>query len=327
MCMHTPILEVEKIPWQNWHIIAVIVAMLILYCTRGICVGIMGMVDCIDKCISKEYCICCPVDGVVRLFLDFYVGMNPLILVVVYMLAGQATPARESSVIFPALYLNNSSLYYSGSKTPKAFPIVMSLDLGRSSVSEIDYIFFVMPFSLSMACSYVILFRSISVGNLTIDTPWDSELVCGDTSVLSYEIAYHIELLCMNISLIMAANTEQSAVALGYCALSLTLLETYFVISSRTQDSSAHENQISLFAVVLFMLVLAPVALSIQSCVPGIAAGILFIFCSVVVSLGHYSCFGNAQAKHVVVLRLVVSIIAATLHIFVLAFGRNRMCT
>lgn len=324
--MHMPILEVEKIPWQNWHIVIVIVAMLILYCTRGICVGIMGMVDCIDKCISKEYCGYWPIDGACRLFLDLYVGMNPLILILVYMLAEQAIPARESSVIFPVLSLSNSSLYYSVSKAPKLLPVVMSLDLSKSSVSEIDYIFFVMPFSLSMACSYVILFRAISVGNLTIDTQWDSELVCGEASVFSYEIAYHIELLCMNLSLIMATNTEQSAVTLCYSALSLTLVETYFVVSSRTQESSILENQISLFTVVLFMLVLLPVILSMQSCVPGIVAGIILIFCSVVVSLGHYSCFGNAQAKHVLVLRLMVSILASTVHILVLAVGRNKTC-
>lgn len=253
-------------------------------------------------------------------------GMNPLVVILVYMLVENAKPSRESSVIFPVLTLNDMSLYYSLDKTHKIFLHVMGLDLTRSSVSEVDYIIFVMPFSLSMACLYVILFRCISVGELTVESPWDSELVCGDTSVFSYDIAYHKESLCMNISLIVASHTKQSVTTLFYSTLSLTLVEMYFVSSSRTHESSALEQQVNIFVVILFMLVLLPVTLSFQACSLGLVAGIFFILCSVLVSLGHYSCFGNAQATHVVVLRLAVSIVASTMHFIILAVGRNHVC-
>lgn len=200
----------------------------------------------------------------------------------------------------------------------------MMLDLTKSSVREVDYIVCVMPFAVSMTCTYVMLFRCIGVGDLSIDSYWDEELFVS-APIIMYELSYHIELLFMNISLILASNSEQSLITLFYSAMSLTLLQTYFVCSAHMTDNT-QDRQTGVFIMTLFMIVLIPVMLMIQQCVLSLAAGVFLIFCVSAVVLGHYSFFGKAQAKHVIVLRILVTLVASFFHLVVLAVGRNHVC-
>lgn len=318
----------QKVHWKDEHIVVVSILLLVLYCSRGICSGLVGMVDCLDKCIEKDCCCYSnmSVQLICKAFLDVYVGLNPLVVIMVYMLASQATPPRSSSVLFQTLVLNDSAPYYSVvGQGPGLFHVPMTLDLRESSVDEVDYIVCVIPFAISMTCSYVLLFRCIGVGDLSADTYWDDELFTSDTPVIFYELSYHVELLFMNISLILASNSEQSFTTLCYKALSLTLLQTYFVCSAH-MSACEYDRQTGLLVMILFVLALMPVMFVIQHCVLSLVAGALFLFCVCAVALGHYLCLGKAQAKHVVVLRLLVSMVASAFHLVVLAVGRNRVC-
>ena len=310
-CSHS--IDVEKIPWKSEHMILVLVFMLILYCTRGICSGVIGLVDCMDRCIPKDLCLFPGCSGyyVGVKVLDLYIGMHPLLLILIYMSVQKYTPPHTSTVIFPTLQLQNIS--------------AMELDLRQSNVREVDYLVCVMPFALSMALSYMLLYRCFQTNEMQIDDEWVNDTVDSPV-VLAYEVLYHVELFFMNSSLILTTNPMQSMQMLLYSTLSLTLILTYFTSCSRMIEVSTLDNQIGVFVLVLLAIVLFPLIISFHTCLLSLCAGIVFLFCVCGVALGHLSTFGTARVKHIIVLRLSISVIASLVVMIVLVVGRDIVC-
>lgn len=137
-----------------------------------------------------------------------------------------------------------------------------------------------------------------------------------------YEIAYHIELFMMNVSLVGTSCSEQSLGLIVYARL----LQAYFVAGSRTTIECHAHAVLNMVLEAVFVLTVASVLAFVHSCVLSWLLGILLVMtlCSVV--LGHHSSFGRASVEHVIILCLCIITVVSLTHIVIMCVRRNTIC-
>lgn len=314
-----------KFEWSDDYVLVVLVLMLVLYCTRGVAETVLSVLACFEACVGVNLCEHCAyrnsLNVLARMLTDVYFGMHPLLLVLLAMFLQTRVAPVQSSTLLTSIVLANTSSYY-GVRLDAA-DALPALD-ARSRVDEVEYIMWAMPFALGIAVSYLCLCRAFACHEISELNEWNDDVLEG--GVFMYEIAYHLELFMMNVSLVGTSCSEQSLGLIVYASATITLLQAYFVAGSRTTIECHAHAVLSMVLAAVFVLTVASVLAFVHSCVLSRLLGILLVMTSCVVVLGHHSAFGRASVAHVIILRLCIVAAVSLTHIVVMCVGRNAIC-
>lgn len=314
-------MQPTKLEWSDQYVLIVLVLMVALYCTRGVVETVLGVLTCIESCVGINICENCAYRNslqlLARMLLDVYFGLHPTLLILVVVLVQQSAEPRPSSTLLCSMVLSNATAHYTHPELPP------TLD-ARSRVDEVEYIMWTMPMALAMSASYMFLSRAFACQDLTEQSEWSEDIL--DGSVFVYEMAYHLELFLMNLSLIGTSCSEQSLGLVVYASATVTLIQAYFVASSRMAMDSQPHAVLSMLVAALFVLVLVSLLAYVHACILSQILGLLLVVSACVVVLGHHSSFGRARVSQIVVLRLGVVAVVSLTHIVVMCIGRNRVC-
>ncbi len=160
---------------------------------------------------------------------------------------------------------------------------------------------------------------------LTPDTPWDHDL---PAALLGYELAYCVEMFCMNFSLIVVSSSGRSVAETLFATIALSLIMCTFLTFSRQR----HEDSLQQTAMTCMFFLLAVVLCVLwsvilqRSCVVSCCAEVVHATCVTLIVGFHFGANGAASASAMIMLRMSVTIIASLMHIVVLLNGRNRLC-
>lgn len=308
--------------------LVVVMLMLVLYCTRGVAETVLSVLACFEACVGVNLCEHCvyrnSLNVLARTLTDVYFGMHPLLLALLTMfLHARVAPVQSSTLLTSIVLANTSSYYAAGAVRLDAADALPALD-ARSRVDEVEYIMWVMPFALGIAASYLCLCRAFACHEISELNEWNDDVLEG--GVFMYEMAYHLELFMMNVSLVGTSCSEQSLGLIVYASATITLLQAYFVAGSRTTIECHAHAVLSMVLAAVFVLTVASVLAFVHSCVLSRLLGILLVMTSCVVVLGHHSAFGRASVAHVIILRLCIVAAVSLTHIVVMCVGRNAIC-
>ena len=190
---------------------------------------------------------------------------------------------------------------------------------------EVDYLFFALPYAFAVSVSSLLLVHLSKAHVLTHGSLWDDGL---EEEVMVYEAAFAVELFALNLSLLAASAEPRPPEHLLLAALALTLLEFYFVATSRFPRLNAVEHNSSAG----FLLVLCVCGGVVWTDVPdygcaGTAAvAMLHIALTSLLVATHFAAQGAVSAQAVVAVRLVVAAAACSVHLAVVLVGKNRVC-
>jgi hypothetical protein len=234
-----------------------------------------------------------------------------------------------SSVALMDWYVNETSVVYPHSDAAFA-ALPLSLAPGSAPV-VLDYMFCVMPFACSalLSCCVWVHYTTHAESGcsfvLAADTPWDHDL---PAALLGYELAYCVEIFCMNFSMLAVSSSGRSAaeVVLGTIALSLIMC-TFLSFSRQRHEDSLQQTAMAcmFFLLAIVLCVLWSVMLQ-RSCVVACCAAVVHATCVALVVGFHFGANGAATASAVVLLRVSVTIVASSMHVVILLNGRNRLC-
>ena len=195
----------------------------------------------------------------------------------------------------------------------------------RHVVFEVDYLFFALPYTFAVSVSSLLLVHLSKAHLLTAGTQWDDGL---EEEVLVYEAAFAFELYCFNLSLLASAAAPRPVEFLAVAALALTLLELYFVATSRFPRLNAVEHNASA-ACLLALCVCGGVVwtdVPDYACALSVAVAGVHVALSMLLVATHFAAQGGASAQAVVAVRLMVAGAACCVHLGVVLLGKNRAC-
>ena len=196
---------------------------------------------------------------------------------------------------------------------------------GEHLVYEVDYLFFALPYAFAVSVSSLMLVHLSKAQVLTQGSMWDDGL---EEEVMVYEAAFAVELLALNLSLLAACAEPRTPEYLLLASLTLTLLEFYFVATSRFPRLNVVEHNSS----AAFLLVLCVCGGVVWTDIPdygcGLAAAVamLHVMLTCLLVATHFAAQGAASAQAVVAVRLLVAGAACCVHLGVVLGGRNRLC-
>ena len=320
-----------QLEFNTSHLLLLSVLLCLVCLCRQVTDMTSGLAGLLDKCA----CSCSLCEGVntaelARKAVIVYICMLPITFNAIFF--GHAffsTFDWASSVALMDWYANETSVVYphTGALSPA---LVLSL-APTSSAIVMDYMFCVMPFACSAwltcvvwvhytthaerGCSYV----------LAADTPWDHDL---PAALLGYELAYSVEMFCMNFSMIAVSSSGRSGAEMLFATISLSLIMCTFLTFSRQR----HEDSLQQTAMACMFFLLAVVLCVLwsvmlqRSCVVACCAAVVHAACVALIVGFHFGANGAASASAVIMLRVSVTIIASLMHIVVLLHGRNRVC-
>lgn len=270
-----------------------------------------AMLDCVKSLDECLLCHVCLRNDLGRQCLILTLFIQPFLVSGVWCVNSSVLPARSSTVILHSLYVNTS------------MPTLV-LDMAKSEVYEIDYLFFALPFAICISCSVLILAYLMTAGLMTMDATWDNNL---DENVSAYEFMYLLELLTMNLSLVSASVYEQDVQRVLYFAFVLSGIQCYFNSLSRYDHSSKADQFLSIFffcAMCLAIMLFWEHMADTRHTVTVFAAAVLSLCTLLHVTL-HYSANGNLPLGVLVTSRQLIVLLPATLHIATLVLGRDRL--
>jgi hypothetical protein len=160
---------------------------------------------------------------------------------------------------------------------------------------------------------------------LAPDTPWDHDL---PAALLGYELAYSVEMFCMNFSMIAVSSSGRSVAEMLFATISLSLIMcTFLTFSRQRHEESLQQTAMAcmFFLLAVVLCVLWSVMLQ-RSCVVSCCAAVVHAACVALIVGFHFGANAAASASAVIMLRVSVTIIASLLHVAVLLHGRNRLC-
>ena len=192
--------------------------------------------------------------------------------------------------------------------------------------TEVDCMFFVMPFALaaSLNCWLWLAFTSDASAPLAPDTVWDDSL---PEPVAVYELAYYAELLALNFSLLALACSGRTFYEVAYGSLALTLVECSFVANARHRCDEPLERTACAVRGLLLVAAGFPLAMLLEpDCVVAEALAATHAFCVCAVAGLHFAANGEASAASILAVRVGTTVLASLAQLAVLVYGRNRAC-
>ncbi len=156
-------------------------------------------------------------------------------------------------------------------------------------------------------------------------TQWDHDLTA---ALLGYELAYSVEMFCMNFSMIAVSSSGRSVAEMLFATISLSLIMCTFLTFSRQrhEDSIQKTTMACMFFLLAVVLCVLWSVMLERSCVVACAAAVVHAACVALIVGFHFGANGAVSASAVIMLRVSVTIVASLMHIVVLLHGRNRLC-
>ena len=190
---------------------------------------------------------------------------------------------------------------------------------------EVDYLFFALPYAFAVSVSSLLLVHLSKANVLTQGSLWDDGL---EEEVMVYEAAFAAELFALNLGLLAASAQPRAPEYLLLAALALTLLEFYFVTTSRFPRLNAVEHNSSAAFLLLLCVCGGVVWTDVPdySCSLSVSLTLLHVLLTAMLVLVHFAAQGGASAQAVVAARLAVAAAACSAHLAVVLAGRNRLC-
>jgi len=323
-----------QLEFNSSHLLVVLVLLcLVCICRQMTDIG-SSIVNIIDKCACS--CFSCPCFEEVKTA-DFarkavilYICLLPITFNAIFF--GHSffsTFDWASSVALMDWSVNETSVVYPHSERDFE-PLPLSLAPGSSAI-VIDYMFCVMPFACSALLTCLVWVHYTTHAErgcnyvLAPDTQWDHDL---PAALLGYELAYCVEVFCMNFSMLSVSSSGRSAVEVVLATIALSLIMCTFLSFSRQR----HEDSLQQTAMACMFFLLAVVLCVLwsvmlqRSCAVSCCVAVVHATCVLLVVGFHFGANGAASASAVIMLRVSVTVIASLVHIVVLINGRNRLC-
>ena len=320
-----------QLEFNTSHLLLVSVLLCLVCLCRQVTDITSSLVGLLDKCA----CSCWLCEGVIttefaRKALIVYICMLPVTFNAIFF--GHSffsTFDWASSVALVDWYANETSVVYPHSHAVSA-PLPLSL-APTSSAIVMDYMFCVMPFACSAMLTCVVWVHHTTHAErgcsylLAADTQWDRDL---PAELLGYELAYSVEMFCMNFSMIAVSSSGRSVAEMLFATISLSLIMCTFLTFSRQR----HEDSLQQTAMACMFFLLAVVLCVLwsvmlqRSCVVSCCAAAVHATCVALIVGFHFGANGAASASAVIMLRVSVTILASLMHVVVLLHGRNRLC-
>jgi len=314
-----------------------LILLLLLLCLLCLCRQVTdisnGIVSIIDKCACSCPCFCFEdvnKADLARKAVILYICLLPITFNAIFF--GHSFFSKfdwASSVALMDWYVNETSVVYPHSGGVSESP---PLSLAPASTAIVmDYMFCVMPFACSAMLTCLVWVHYTTHAErgcnyvLAPDTPWDHDL---PAALLGYELAYCVEMFCMNFSLIVVSSSGRSVAETLFATIALSLIMCTFLTFSRQR----HEDSLQQTAMACMFFLLAVVLCVLwsvmlqRSCVVSCCAAVVHATCVALIVGFHFGANGAASASAVIMLRVSVTIIASLMHIVVLLNGRNRLC-
>jgi hypothetical protein len=307
----------------------------VLLCLACLCRQITDISSSVVELIDKCACSCGLFEGVntaelARKTVIVYICMLPVTFNAIFF--GHSFFSQfdwASSVALMDWYVNETSVVYPHTnKVPEPLPLSLA---PTSSAIVMDYMFCVMPFACSALLTCVVWVHYTTHAErgcnyvLAADTQWDHDL---PAALLGYELAYCVEMFCMNFSMIAVSSSGRSVAEMLFATISLSLIMCTFLTFSRQR----HEDSLQQTAMACMFFLLAVVLCVLwsvmleRSCVVACGAAVVHAACVALIVGFHFGANGAASASAVIMLRVSVTIVASFMHIVVLLHGRNRLC-
>jgi hypothetical protein len=303
----------------NTTFAVVIVALLLLICfCRQVLQALAAAADLCDKCsadLCDCHCIAALVSGqAARRVVAVYLLFLPITYNAVYFYHQSFTRYDWAS----SVVLVDFKYTAANATRPAA--------LRLTSQTEVDTLFFIMPFALMVSLNTWVwlAFTTDARSHLTHDTVWDDSL---PEPVAYYELVYYAELLAMNASFIALASSGRTFPELASASLALTLVQCSFVASARIRRDDA-VARVSTTALTLLLVAAAfPLAAMLQTnCVLAETIAAVHATCVCLVTGLHFTANGEASASSILAVRVGTTVLASAAHLAVLIHGRNRAC-
>jgi hypothetical protein len=234
-----------------------------------------------------------------------------------------------SSVALMDWYVNETSVVYPHSNSvSESRPLSLA---PTSTAIVMDYMFCVMPFACSALLSCCVWVHYTTHADrgcncvLSAETPWDHDL---PPALLGYELAYCVEVFCMNFSMLAVSSSGRSAAEVLLATIALSLIMCTFLSFSRQrhEDSLQQTAMACMFFLLAIVLCVVWSVMLQRSCIVACCAAVVHATCVALIVGFHFGANGAATASAVVLLRVSVTVVASSMHVVILLNGRNRLC-
>ena len=323
-----------QLEFNSSHLLLVLILLcLVCLCRQMTDIG-SSIANILDKCTCS--CVICPCfedvnkAEIARKAVILYICLLPITFNAIFF--GHSFFSKfdwASSVALMDWYANATSVAYPHSNsTLPTLPLSLA---PQSTAIVMDYMFCVMPFACSALLTCLVWVHYTTHAEcgrncvLAPDTPWDHDL---PPALLGYELAYCVEIFCMNFSMLAVSSSERSAVEVVLATIALSLIMCTFLSFSRQR----HEDSLQQTAMAYMFFLLAVVLCVVwsvmlqRSCVVACCVAVVHATCVALIVGFHFGANGAATASAVIMLRVFVTMIASFTHIVVLLNGRNRLC-
>ena len=320
-----------QLEFNTSHLLLVSVLLCLVCLCRQVTEITSSIVSVLDQCA----CSCSLFEGVntaelARKAVIVYICMLPVTFNAIFF--GHSffsTFDWASSVALMDWYANETSVVY-----PHTNAVSPTLPLSlapTSSAIVMDYMFCVMPFACSAMLTCVVWVNYTTHAErgcsyvLTADTPWDRDL---PAALLGYELAYSVEMFCMNFSMIAVSSSGRSGAEMLFATIALSLIMCTFLTFSRQrhEDSLQQTAMACMFFLLAVVLCLLWSVMLQRSCVVACSAAVVHGACVALIVGFHFGANAAASASAVIMLRVSVTVLASFMHIVVLLHGRTRLC-
>ena len=324
-----------QVDFEDKYIVAVIFFMVFIWFARNfveLLQSICGLLENCSLCCGREclgyeahhVCNMCT-----RQTLAIFCFMQPLIICIIEIMNRSRDGDFSSSIMLCSVKLNETGLVYKHNGITNGTQHLV-LDPYRSSCTEIDYLFVIIPFAAMVSVTTLCWVKLTSKGELHQDTIWDEGIYTNseNEAVFYYDMTYCVELWCMNFAFLVASGSGQSIWNLYFVVQALTVGMSFFIVSARHTHETAIEQWVGTLFFLFIFSVLFPFwnELLQSNCVTSVALAATHAFCVFLITCGHWVAMGRSPAGYILSLRIIVTVVACMANLITLLLGRNHFC-
>ena len=324
--------------FDNHYVIAVIVFMVaMLFCKN--------MLECIHVCIQVsqafvcEECFICPCIHLtslellrllmLRALLVFAI-FQPVILLLVKKTAESFQQHKSMWTVNAVDVMLHPSAFKHSTNTTAEFQVFpnMAQESLSLSLSEIDVVLVVMPFTLISASSTWTWVSLQHQDFFTGDPEWAPELFC-DQRMFLYELLYSVEVFALLCALLfITADPAPVGYIIVYSLLMTFLLLFFFSHSRQQKNADTIDNAI---AMIIFSLLSSLISFFVVQnwsgpCPTKRSSGLLLVFVVVTLAIIHTIAREGTRAGSIILLRTVVSFTCSLYFVLIVGQNPNAWC-
>jgi len=320
--------------FENHYVVAVIIFMLsMLFCKN--------LLECIQTCIQiSQSLVCqnfmfCPCvyqshaellrESALKLLLIFSI-FQPIVLLVVKKIAENDAENSAWTVNIGYIIIDANAF---GHSTNNSVSTSLPEQSVKFSVSEVDVVFVVMPFTLAAASSTWTWVSLQHQNFFDADPEWGPELFA-DARMLFYELVYCFEVLALLCALLTLSADPAPAEYTLVNALLLTFLLLFFCAQSHQQriaDQTEHTISMLVFSVLTSIVSFFVVQHWSGGCLTKRLSGSLLVVIVILLAILHMSTRENTRAGTVILIRTLLSSACSLYFVVLAAQNPNKWCS